>query len=145
MDKMTLNINTPSYESNAAISFSNSEKNNKTNLPEKVDHIQTDKIAISKEGKEKQLEEAATATLQTIMDAGETEDSASIEESPIEAMITELQEKIAELTKEITQLSASGDEASQEKAKALGVRLAGLYSQLLELVSQKFESETKSA
>ena len=148
MEKMQLNINAPSFESsyiNKASAIEMKAESDTSKIPSDPKHTQTDEVSISKEGKEKQLRESTSAALRKIMGQEEVDESAQDGENSLEQMIAELKEEIAELTKKITKLRASGDEKSQEKAKALDVELAGLNSQLLELISQKLESDKNNS
>lgn len=148
MENMNLNINTSNYESsylNLASKVEIKAELETSKISLDPENIQNDEVLISKEGKEKQLKESTTAALRKIMGEDKVDESSKAEAFSLEEMIAELQEKIAELTREVSKLRASGDESSLEKAKILDVELAGLNAQLIELISQKLESDKSTA
>lgn len=148
MEKMTLNINTPNYELTYISPASTVEvkiESDTSKILSDPKRLQTDEVVISKEGKEKQLNEAATEALRKIMGKDEVDESAKSNKDSLDEMIAELQEKIAELTNKIARLKSSDDEDSLEEAKILEVKLVGLNAQLIELISRKLESTKSSA
>lgn len=134
MDNMTVNIKTPNHQPNQINKFSTikDDESLNTNPLASTENSKTDEVTISQEAKDKQLEEVNSAALQKILKTEEGEEK----EDPLDQMIEELEEQIAELAQEIAQLNTN-DESSQEKAKILNAELAGLQAQLIELVSQK--------
>lgn len=150
MDKMVFIMNTPSdgskYLSHASILEVKTESD-KSEILSAPKQIQTDEVIISTKGKEKQLKETTTEALRKILGKDEVDESAKLKKSEkhfLDKMIAELQEKITELTNRITKLKAIGDEASLEEVKILNVKLVGLNSQLIELISRKLESKKSS-
>lgn len=137
MDNMTVNIKTPNHQPNQINKFSTikDDESLNTNPLASTENSKTDEVTISQEAKDKQLEEVNSAALQKILKTEEGEEK----EDPLDQMIEELEEQIAELAQEIAQLNTN-DESSQEKAKILNAELAGLQAQLIELVSQKLGS-----
>ena len=136
MNNMTVDIKTPNHQLNQINKFSTIKDDEalNTNPLASTQNSKTDEVTISQEAKDKQLEEVNAVALQKILNTEENEEG--VEESPLDQMIEELKEQIAELTQEIAKLNGN-DESSQEKAKLLNAELVGLQAQLVELVSQK--------
>ncbi len=116
----------------------------KTSGTSAIARLQEDTLTISKEARTIALSDDDKAALQQLGKSEETK-TADSEEDDLDKMIKKLQEKIAKLQSEIAQLASKSDDASIEKVKAMEQEMTVLYAQLIELLTQKLESEQQAS
>ncbi len=104
------------------------------------DSLQNDQVEISKQAKEKNMQEQNQQALRKIAGNGETEKTEKSETEQLDQMIAALQEKIAELIQELSSLRSKDDQQSVQKSKSIEIELASLNAQLMELLQQKLDA-----
>ena len=99
------------------------------------------RVNLSSEAKAK-LEEEGDIDFGESLNKNKAATAAGEDKDSTERLIEQLKDKIRELTERIALLNSKEDDASQDQAELLRAELAGLYAQLVNLVSEKLTNAT---
>ncbi len=141
MEKMTVTIS-PSFNEYRQLQSVSAQT---PAAGEKTAALQNDQVEISKEAQQKSMQDKNQQALRKIAAKGQTEKTEKSATEQLDQMIAALQEKIAELIQELSNLRAKDDQQSVQKSKSLQVELASLNAQLMELLQQKLDASQQAS